>query len=155
MTASHIDERDQTEALRARLAEAEDMLRAIQHGEIDALVVEGAAGHQVYTLHSAEEPYRHLVEQMQEGAVVLTADGDILYANARFAALVGEPPAQYLSRWRMSVADDTLVRNDVSLPELAEQSGYASEDAFARVFKRHFGLTPAAFRRERTVGAAS
>jgi PAS domain S-box-containing protein len=46
----------------------------------------------VYTLHSAEEPYRTLVEQLQEGAVVLTSRGDILYANARFAALVGQPP---------------------------------------------------------------
>ena len=77
--------------LRARLAEAEEMLRAIRQGEIDALVVEGAGGSQVYTLHSAEEPYRTLVEQMQEGALVLTGRGDILYANARFAALVGEP----------------------------------------------------------------
>ena len=67
------------------------MLRAIRQGEIDALVVEGDGGSQVYTLHSAEEPYRHLVEQMQEGAVVLTGRGDILYANARFAAMVGEP----------------------------------------------------------------
>jgi PAS domain S-box-containing protein len=42
-------------------------------------------------LHGAEEPYRDLVEQMREGAVVLAQSGDILYANARFAALVGEP----------------------------------------------------------------
>jgi len=74
-----------------RLAEAEEMLRAIRYGEIDALVVEGAGGNQIYTLHSAEEPYRNLVEQMQEGAVVMTSSGDILYANTRFAALVGEP----------------------------------------------------------------
>ena len=85
------DDREQTEILRARLAEAEEMLRAIRNGEIDALVVEGAGGHQVYTLHSAEEPYRNLVEQMPEGAVVLTRRGDILYSNARFAMLVGEP----------------------------------------------------------------
>ncbi len=85
------DHREQYEALRVRLAEAEEMLRAIRQGEIDALVVEGAGGTQIYTLHSAEEPYRNLVEQMQEGAVVLTSRGDILYANARFAALVGEP----------------------------------------------------------------
>jgi two-component system, sensor histidine kinase len=89
------DDREQTEiqaeTLRAQLAEAEDLLRAIRRGEIDALVVEGAAGHQVYTLHNAEEPYRNLVEQMPEGAVVLTRRGDILYCNARFAELVGEP----------------------------------------------------------------
>lgn len=82
---------DTTDGLRARLGEAEDMLRAIRHGEVDALVVEGSTGNQVYTLHSAEEPYRNLVEQMQEGAVVITGHGDIVYANARFAELVGEP----------------------------------------------------------------
>ena len=85
------DTRDETGTLRVRLAEAEEMLRAIQHGEIDALVVEGADSNQVYTLHSAEEPYRDLVEQMQEGAVVITGRGDILYANSRFATLVGVP----------------------------------------------------------------
>ena len=79
------------ETLRVRLTEAEEMLRAIRHGEVDALVVEGAGGSQIYTLRSADEPYRNLVEQMQEGAVVLTSRGHILYANARFAALVGEP----------------------------------------------------------------
>jgi len=84
-------DRAEAEALRARLAEAEDTLRAIRRGEIDALVVEGAGGNQVYTLHSAEEPYRNFVEQMQEGAVTLTGRGDILYANACFATLVGEP----------------------------------------------------------------
>jgi signal transduction histidine kinase len=91
MMTRQTDDHDQGETLRARLAEAEDMLRAIRQGEIDALVVEGPGGNQVYTLHSAEEPYRTLVEQMQEGAVVLTSGGDILYSNARFAALVGEP----------------------------------------------------------------
>jgi len=91
MILSHTDGHEQVETLRRRLAEAEEMLRAIRHGEIDALVVEGAGGGQIYTLHSAEEPYRDLVEQMQEGAVVVSAEGDILYSNARFAALVGEP----------------------------------------------------------------
>jgi len=91
MTTTQTEHQDQIEALRTRLAEAEEMLRAIRQGEIDALIVESNAGNQVYTLHSADEPYRHLVEEMQEGAVVLTGRGDILYANARFAELVGEP----------------------------------------------------------------
>jgi len=88
MDAGAADNREQGATLDVRLNEAEEMLRAIQHGEIDALVVEGAGGNQIYTLHSAEEPYRILVEQMQEGAAVMTTSGDILYANARFAALV-------------------------------------------------------------------
>src|ERR1044071_7552689 len=91
MMPSQSEVHETTETLRARLAESEETLRAIRHGEIDALVVDGVDGCRVYTLHSAEEPYRHLVEEMQEGAVVLTGHGEILYANARFAALVGEP----------------------------------------------------------------
>jgi two-component system, sensor histidine kinase len=91
LDSPHADDREQAGTLRVRLAEAEEMLRAIQQGEIDALVVEGINGSQVYTLHSADEPYRNLVEQMQSGAVVLTAHGEVVYANAHFAALVGEP----------------------------------------------------------------
>jgi PAS domain S-box-containing protein len=91
MTTSHTDGHEPLETLHHRLLEAEEMLRAIRHGDIDALVVEGAGGSQVYRLHSAEEPYRNLVEQMQEGAAVISVDGNIVYSNARFAALVGEP----------------------------------------------------------------
>jgi PAS domain S-box-containing protein len=85
------DPHEEIETLRARLAEAEEMLWAIRHAEVDAVVVDGAGGHQVYTLQSAEAPYRRLVEEMQEGAVVITDRGDIVYANARFSALIGEP----------------------------------------------------------------
>jgi len=91
MTTPALVPRESSSTLETRLAEAEEMLRAIRHGEVDALVVDGPQGSHVYTLHSAEEPYRTLVEQMQEGALVLTGRGDITYANARFAALVDEP----------------------------------------------------------------
>ena len=55
--------------LKSRLAEAEDTLRALRSGEVDALVVDGKSGAQVFTLKSAAEPYRLLVEQMREGAI--------------------------------------------------------------------------------------
>jgi len=79
------------ETLRARLAEATEALEAIRQGDVDALIVAAGDRDQVYTLHTIDEPYRDLVEQMQEGAVVVAASGDILYCNARFAALVGAP----------------------------------------------------------------
>jgi signal transduction histidine kinase/CheY-like chemotaxis protein len=81
----------EAQELRTRLAELEETLRAIRAGEVDAVVVESEAGEQVYTLQSADQPYRTLVEQMHEGAVVLTATGDILYCNRRFAELVAAP----------------------------------------------------------------
>lgn len=59
--------------LKTRLAEAEDTLRALRSGEVDAFVVDGASGPQVFTLKSAAEPYRLLVEQMREGALTLLA----------------------------------------------------------------------------------
>lgn len=66
----------------------------------------------------------------------------------RFTELVGEPPARYLARWRMWVAADLLRREDLSLAELAERVGYASEDAFSRVFKKVVGMSPAQYRRD-------
>jgi PAS domain S-box-containing protein len=75
--------------LRARLREAEETLRAIRLGEVDALLINQGDGQRVYTLRSADAPYRALVEQMQEGAVTLNMSGDIVYANQSFARLVG------------------------------------------------------------------
>jgi PAS domain S-box-containing protein len=77
--------------LEQRLEEAEGALHAIRAGEVDALVVAGPQGDQVYTLRGADEPYRVLVQEMQEGAVTLTAEGLILYSNAQFASLVKAP----------------------------------------------------------------
>ena len=79
------------EALEARLSEAEETLRAIRAGEIDALIVQGPVGERVYTLRNADYPYRTLVEQMQDGAAILTPSGDILYCNQSFANLISTP----------------------------------------------------------------
>ena len=77
--------------LEARLEEAESTLQAIRHGEVDALVVSGPDGPQVYTLQSADHPYRILVQEMQEGALTLTPAGLILYANLAFARMMRTP----------------------------------------------------------------
>jgi PAS domain S-box-containing protein len=77
--------------LQQELEELQETLRAIRDGEVDAVVVEGPKGVQVFTHTTAERPYRRLVEQMQDGAVTLTHAGDILYCNPRFGELVGAP----------------------------------------------------------------
>jgi hypothetical protein len=64
--------------LSARLAAAEDTLRALRSGEADALVVPGAGGDQIFTLRGAEHSYRVLIEDMNEGALTLSAEGVIL-----------------------------------------------------------------------------
>jgi len=77
--------------LESRLAEAEETLRAIHEGEVDALVIETATGTQIFTLKGAEIPYRVMVETMNEAAVTLTPDGTILYCNQRFGEMVKTP----------------------------------------------------------------
>ena len=89
----HADPDRGVETLRARLAEANETPRAIRGGEVDAPIVQTGGGEEPCMLRTTDEPYRHLLEQMQEGALVLADSGDILYSNARFAALVGAPLA--------------------------------------------------------------
>jgi PAS domain S-box-containing protein len=77
--------------LEARLAEAEETLQAIRTGQVDALVVSGPDGDQIFALEGADHAYRLLVEEMQEGTVTLNQDGLILYANRQFAAMMKAP----------------------------------------------------------------
>ncbi len=78
--------------LATRLAEAEDTLRAIGAGEVDAFVLpDGAEGRRVFTLQSADRPYRIFVENMRDGAATVAADGLVLYVNRRLADLLGRP----------------------------------------------------------------
>ncbi|WP_304822292.1 PAS domain-containing sensor histidine kinase [Candidatus Binatus sp.] len=64
-------------------------MAAIRGGEVDALVVHGPEGEQVFTLKGAGQPYRVMIERMNEGAVTVSSEGTLLYANRRFAQLVG------------------------------------------------------------------
>lgn len=66
---------------------------------------------------------------------------------ARFGAMVGESPLQYLTRWRMQVAANHLQDGRLSLAEIAEVVGYQAEASFSKVFKRFTGVAPGAFRR--------
>jgi PAS domain S-box-containing protein len=75
-----------------RLAEAEETLRAIRNGEVDALVVRGDSdAAQVFTLSGADRPYRMFVENMRDGAATVSKAGIILYANRRLAELLRSP----------------------------------------------------------------
>jgi AraC-like DNA-binding protein len=67
----------------------------------------------------------------------------------RFTALVGEPPIQYLGRWRMQVAAGLLASTHDGIAGIAARVGYASEAAFSRAFRKLVGVPPASWRRRR------
>jgi len=75
--------------LQSRVDEAEETLRAIREGEVDALVIDSPNGEVVYTLTSADYPYRLMIDEMNEGAVTVSPDSFILYCNRNFAAILG------------------------------------------------------------------
>ena len=109
--------------LRVRLADAEATQRAIRTGEVDTVVVAGKQGPQVFTLQGAEHGYRMLIESMNEGALMLTADKMILYANQCFARMVKCPLEQVTGssfRRFLSAADRATLR---PLLKLADKSG--------------------------------
>ena len=72
-------EQSEIAGLRLRLEEAEETIRAIHSGAVDAFVVEVPNGARIYTLETADRPYRLLVEEMQQGAITLSDDGTIAY----------------------------------------------------------------------------
>ena len=82
------------EMLRQRLEEAEDVRRAITHGEVDAFVIGPGGNGRVLLLANAYQRYRQVVERMQQGVVTATPGGQILFANQRFADMIGVPLAQ-------------------------------------------------------------
>ncbi len=109
--------------LTARLADAEETLRAIRNGEVDSVMVAGKEGSQVFTLEGAGHAYRMLIESMNEGALTLTADKIILYANRCFARMVKCPLEQVTGssfRRFLSAADRATLR---ALMKRADQSG--------------------------------
>lgn len=65
----------------------------------------------------------------------------------RFTDFIGQPPMQYLTRWQLTIAAQRLRDEKASLARIAADSGYDSEAAFNRAFKRALGTTPAAWRR--------
>lgn len=66
----------------------------------------------------------------------------------RFTKLVGEPPLQYLARWRMTTAARMLGEHDANIAMVAEHVGYANPVAFTKAFTRMQGISPGAFRRQ-------
>ena len=97
----------------SRLADAEGTLRAIRTGEVDSVMVAGKEGSQVFTLDGAEHAYRVLIESMNEGALTLTANKTILFANQCFARMIRCPLEQVTGnsfRRFLSVEDRAILR---------------------------------------------
>jgi PAS domain S-box-containing protein len=97
--------------LQDRLDAAEETLRALRSGEIDAIVASGPDGDCVYTLKGADEAYRLMVQNMAEGALTLAPDGLILFANEKLAFILGIPHERVIG----SSFHDLIVPEDADI----------------------------------------
>src|SRR5215213_7272650 len=118
--------------LQCRLDEAEDTLRAIRQGEVDALVIHGPKGEMIYTLTSADYPYRLMIDEMNEGAVSVSPDSYILYSNRNFASILG------LNESNAS----GVPFGDFIVPHLRDQFLQDVERAHEQAIKREYTLSP-------------
>jgi PAS domain-containing protein len=109
---------EQVRELQRRLDEALHTLDAIQNGSVDAVVVNGPRGAQIFTLESPDHPFRTFVEGMQEGALTLAGDGQILYANAFFTGLTGRRPSEVIGA---ELSEFVAPAHRGSVPLLVEQ----------------------------------
>lgn len=66
----------------------------------------------------------------------------------RFTELVGEPPITFLTGWRLALAADLLRSSDLTIAAVARQVGYSTPFAFSSAFKRAYGSSPNAHRRQ-------
>jgi len=112
----------ENEELRSHLAEIEDALTAIRNGEVDAIMVSGSQGEQVYSVSTAETPYRTFIEEMSEGAVTLTKEATILYCNKRFAEIVRHPYEKVIgSSLKRFITPDDNSKLDSFLVQLTQK----------------------------------
>ncbi len=109
--------------LKARLAEAEELLAAIRAGSVDALVTDDQ---KVFTLQSADQAYRTLVEAMTEGAATLMLDGTVMYSNNRLAAMLNVPLEKVIGKSILDfVCPDDVPRFKAFLDDCRHQTGRA------------------------------
>lgn len=93
-----------------------------------------------------EAIHRRPSEAWTVGSLAAEASVSRAHFAKRFAEVMGQPPMDYLTEWRMCLAEDLLVDSDHSVAAVAKSVGYADPFAFSTAFKRRQGTSPRDFR---------
>lgn len=120
----------------------EQILDAIRTGCVDAFVVQDHEGHAVYTLQNADLPYSTLVHQMQQGAAMLSARGEVIYCNPSLASLLGVSAQSMIA-----VPLQSLVESEdcSTLQRLVSDSQTGSSEGELRLRRPDGSVLPARF----------
>jgi AraC-like DNA-binding protein len=126
------------EMLRLHLASAP----SAEHGWITALH-DPALAPALACLHARPDHPWTVSELAHEAAVSRSL------LDQRFRAVLGLSPIRYLTEWRMHIAADLLASTDLTVAQVARRTGYDSQEAFSRAFKRRMGSAPSTWRDNR------
>ena len=126
------------EMLRLHLASAP----SAEHGWITALH-DPALAPALACLHARPEHPWTVSELAHEAAVSRSL------LDQRFRDVLGLSPIRYLTEWRMHIAADLLASTDLTVAQVARRTGYDSQEAFSRAFKRRMGSAPSTWRDNR------
>ncbi len=118
---------EEYEELKIRLDEAEETLSAIQNGQVDAVVVNGPNGQQVFTLEGADYAYRILIEEMNEGVAILTTDLTIYYCNNQLASMLKFPLENMMGKPLNKVIPPEQF-NKCKIPSITEPDSNCKEE---------------------------
>jgi PAS domain S-box-containing protein len=122
--------------------EAEETLRAIRQGAVDAFVVEDAEGQRVYTLEGSDLPYSVLAERMQQGAAMLNDRSEIIYCNLSLAQLLGRPREAVIG---LTLQELVSQDDHSSCHELLSETQFGTREAELRLRRVDGSLMPAKF----------
>ena len=137
---------DLKEKVRALRSEFEDALREVKDAPSLQALRDRFVGRALALLHQRPSAPWTIDDLSSQVGLSRSA------LHERFVSLVGQPPVQYLTSWRMQLASRKLLEGRSSVATVALDVGYDSEAAFARAFKRLVGMPPAAWRRSHELG---
>ena len=90
----------------------------------------------------------HLSEEMSLSVLAEEFHLNAQYISELFKSEIGVGFLAYLTNIRMEKAKKLLLSTQLSVAEVAEQSGYGDYRVFTKVFKKAEGITPSQFRRD-------
>ncbi len=125
-------------------SEAEETLRAIREGEIDALVIRRTTTEEIFSLQGWEDSYRAFMETMDHGAAALGAGGEVLYANDVFCRFLGKPLAELQGEPLFDSLSGAARQNIAGLLAAAHAEKQAAEISVQRDGEEQFFLASAA-----------
>ncbi len=117
---------------RAQLREAQQTIEAIRAGGVDSLMIGAPGQEQIYSLDSADRPYRLIVEAMSEGAATVSPRGVILNANPRLATMTGHSAQELVGSAVLDLISDACRPAFVSLIDVSIATSARGEVELAR-----------------------